>query len=144
MLHNYLYARPRLGVRTWFHWLQRYVVADEPTQQDCFRNCFWWSQFVLHPSELSCDTHVVLSGHDSVANASSVYEQLGARPSATPRTRARRSPLHIPRTAHRSLTPQRLHCARACVWWRCPQAPGSGGCASRGSTGWAARGRSSA
>ena len=54
------------------------MVADEPTQQDCFRNCFWWSQMCMHPSELPCDAVVVLSGHDSVANTSSLYAHLSA------------------------------------------------------------------
>jgi hypothetical protein len=78
VLQNFLYAEPRLAPSSWFHWLQRFVVADEPTQQDCFRRCFWWSQFFLHPSELPCDTLVCLSSRDSVASAPAVHASLSA------------------------------------------------------------------
>jgi len=78
VLNNYLYKPVLLRPSTWYHWLQRYVVADEPTQQDCFRNCFWWSQFWLHPSELPCDAIIQLSGQDRVANTYKVFAHLRA------------------------------------------------------------------
>jgi len=74
VLHNYLYASP--AVTSGFHWLQRYLVANEATQQDFFRTCWWWSQHWLHPTELPCDTSITLSGRDSVANAYSVHAHL--------------------------------------------------------------------
>ena len=57
VLRNYLYQPVTLGLSTWFHWLQRYLVADEPTQQDYFRNIFWWASSWIHPSELRASAH---------------------------------------------------------------------------------------
>ena len=58
VLRNYLYQPVTLGLSTWFHWLQRYLVADEPTQQDYFRNIFWWaSPWLHHPPELHARAH---------------------------------------------------------------------------------------
>ena len=101
VLRNYLYQPVTLGLSTWFHWLQRYLVADEPTQQDYFRNIFWWaSSWIhpselrasahhgalssprrwasswLHPSELPCDALVLLSGRDSLVSAPNVFTHL--------------------------------------------------------------------
>lgn len=82
VLRNFLFAHPRFAdmtladPRSWFHLLQRRLVADEPTVQDCFRKSFWWSQNSLHPAELPCDALVVLSGRDSVAEAHAVHAHL--------------------------------------------------------------------
>lgn len=61
---------------SWFKYVQRYLVANEPTMQDCFRRGFWWAQHWLHPSELPSDTLVLLSGNDSVADAPTVHAYL--------------------------------------------------------------------
>jgi len=76
VLRNFLYTRPPLALDHWFHCLQRYLVANEATVQDCFRNCFWWSQHWLHPSEICSDSVVHLSGRDSVAEARRVHSYL--------------------------------------------------------------------
>ena len=75
VLKNVLYATPH-PIRHTFHWLHRYVVANEATQQDYFRTCWWWAQHWLHPGEICCDSIVMLSGQDSVAEARSVYAHL--------------------------------------------------------------------
>ena len=33
VLRNYLYEPVSFGLSTWFHWLQRYIVADEPVRE---------------------------------------------------------------------------------------------------------------
>jgi len=78
VLRNYLYEPVALGLHTWFHWLQRYLVAAEPTQQDYFRSIFWWASSWLHPAELPCDALVLLSGRDTVAHAPRVFSYLQA------------------------------------------------------------------
>ena len=75
-LQNFLYAKPALAPASLYHFLQRHLIADEPTTQACLRSCFWWAQFWLHPSEISCDAVVELSAHDSVTAAVSVDRYL--------------------------------------------------------------------
>ena len=59
-----------------FHWCQRHIVASEPTMQENFRRCFWWTQHWLHPSEIGCDAIVHLSGQDSIVDASKILHYL--------------------------------------------------------------------
>ena len=65
VLYNFLYARPRFSRRTAQHYAQRKLATEEPSVQDCFRRGFWWSQHWLAPTDLCCDTAVVLSGRDA-------------------------------------------------------------------------------
>lgn len=58
------------------HAIQRNVVALEPSIQFCFRRYFWWTHNYIHPAELPCETLVVLSGHDTVANPHNIRAAL--------------------------------------------------------------------
>lgn len=80
------------------------------TQQDFFRNIFWWASSWLHPSEIPCDTLVVLSGRDSVAAAPKVYTHLRAWQCSnglvlTQPTDTSPSPLRRPSSPTRSASP---------------------------------------
>ena len=61
---------------SWTHYAQRKIATEEPTIQDAFRRRFWWAQNWLHPSDLPCDAHVILSGLDTVASANEVRRHL--------------------------------------------------------------------
>lgn len=79
VLRRFLYEQPSLRAlqpSTWLHFGQRYLVADEPTVQDCFRTCFWWAQHWLHPAEIPCDALVLLSGRDTIAPAGRIHAHL--------------------------------------------------------------------
>jgi len=143
VLRNYLYQPVTLGLFTWFHWLQRYLVADEPTQQDYFRNIFWWASpwlhhppelharahhcalssphrwasSWLHPSELPCDGLVLLSGRDSLVSAPNVFTHLkvwqGWHGLTTGRYAASASPASLEPTPPPSPPAQRLGSPRS-------------------------------
>ena len=85
VLRNYLYASPPLPspttrgdlvARDTFHFLQTHLIANEPSQQDYFRTCWWWAQHWLEPSELSCPAIVHLSSHDTIVDAPRVHAHL--------------------------------------------------------------------
>ncbi|KAL1510368.1 hypothetical protein AB1Y20_006679 [Prymnesium parvum] len=76
VLYNFLYARPPLTANTFFHWAQYKLATSEPTTQYCFRRAFWWSSYWIHPTDLPCDSFVVLSGRDSVAEPYAVLDNL--------------------------------------------------------------------
>ena len=102
--------------QTWFHYAQKHLVADEPTVQDYFRNfaCPALAKHWLHPAEIPCDALVVLSGHDSVAEAREVHSYLrgwqrrardwAARASAKSSARSSRRPRRLEVHLHESWT----------------------------------------
>ena len=53
-----------------------FLLTRDPTMQSCFRREFWWSRHWLHPSDLCCPAHVVLSGNDCLVPAHDVHEYL--------------------------------------------------------------------
>jgi len=90
VLRNFLYTSPPLQLRSWYHFIQRTFVTRDPSVQFCFRRSFWWAHYWLHPDDLPCDTLVVLSGRDTVANAYSVKRHLAQwQRNRPPRTRPR-------------------------------------------------------
>lgn len=56
--------------------IQRKMASEEPTIQDAFRRKFWWAQMWIHPTDLPCDAHVILSGCDTVSSAAEVRRHL--------------------------------------------------------------------
>jgi hypothetical protein len=61
---------------TLFRITQRKVMSEEVIMQDCIRRLFWWSQHWIHPSDLPCACHVILSGKDTVASPTEVLSCL--------------------------------------------------------------------
>ena len=98
VLYNFLYARPRFSRRTAQHYAQRKLATEEPSVQDCFRRGFWWSQHWLAPTDLCCDTAVVLSGRTQVC------------PPATRRVRSRLASPNLPSLAVAHAPSVRGHC----------------------------------
>ena len=104
MLYNFLYRQPALH-RTWSSvpspsdthlagphslvpphrwrpskWFQlalHRMITTEPGMQTCFRREFWWSHYVLHPSELDCEAAVLLSERDAIVPSGEVQRALG-------------------------------------------------------------------
>lgn len=76
VLRNFLYPqRCPSGV---YRFVQRHVVSSEYTVQACLRRSFWWSQAWLLPDDLCCESLVVLSGNDTVADADEVGDAIAA------------------------------------------------------------------
>ena len=82
ILHNFLYARASGGgtiAPKWYHRLQQFFVSGAPDLQYCFRKQFWWTHYVLSPSQLPCAALVILSEYDTVADVGWVSHVLSQR-----------------------------------------------------------------
>ena len=83
ILENFLYARvsEKLSLRdcNWYHALQQFFVSGAPDLQYCFRKQFWWTHYVLSPSQLPCAALVILSEYDTVADVGWVSHVLSQR-----------------------------------------------------------------
>lgn len=76
IVSNFLLAEPTLSAATWVHFVQKAFATLELTLQDGFRRRFWWANHCLAPSDVPCDSTVILAGRDTVANVTEVRRQL--------------------------------------------------------------------
>ena len=66
----------------WFQLALHRMITTEPGMQTCFRREFWWSHYVLHPSELDCEAAVLLSERDAIVPSGEVQRALEAEEAA--------------------------------------------------------------
>ncbi|KAL3909199.1 MAG: hypothetical protein SGPRY_009515 [Prymnesium sp.] len=77
-LKNFLYSTPPITAANTYAVAQNVFVSGELSIQMCMRRSFWWVHAWLHPDDLPCDSLVILSRRDTVANAPAVLKKFEA------------------------------------------------------------------